>query len=300
MVRPAATTSASILDLAAALAADETPAVLRRSQTAHRLRSASNIADAAQRPRYQAWIRDAVRARAGRARPAGHADATPTTCRAAGRRCWRWSASPATTPSVQRRARELAPQLPRRPGVDRSRSLAPTVLQIAAVSRRSRALRPVRGAAAEARRTARGVLPLLQRARLVPRSGARAGARSNSLALADGALAGYRLADRAGCCASRGSRDAAWAFIKAQWPALVSQAWASSRASRASSRRSAASARRRARGRHPGVLRQEPGAAVGRARRSRRSSASRAARRSTRASRRRSPRWLCAAQIVTS
>ena len=139
---------------------------------------------------------------------------TPTACRGAAPRCSMLLGDTADDAGVQQRARTLALGLPRRPlsGPAQHRHRRPPHGR---GRRRSRAVRPLRRGAAEDARDARGVLPLPQRARLLPRSGARH-AHAGVRALDRRAVAGCADADRpaagaagiAGSARGRSSRTA--------------------------------------------------------------------------------------------
>ena len=152
------------LDLAAAMAGDETPVITET--IANRLAAiGSDIVDAAERARYQAWIRarfGPVLNALGLPGPAGDTDDRH------GRRGTLLHLVGVTgnDPDVQRKARELAVQYIANPSSIPS-TLAPTVLQVAAVGGDAALYERYRGAAAQDRRAAGAVLPLLQRAVVV-------------------------------------------------------------------------------------------------------------------------------------
>ena len=149
------------LDLAAAMANDETPVITET--IANRLAAiGDDIADAAERARYQAWIRarfGPVLAALGLPGPAGDADDRQ------GRRGTLLHLVGVTgnDPDVQRKARELAVQYIANPSSIPS-TLAPNVLQVAAIGGDAALYERYLAQMRRAGRAAGAVLPLLQRA----------------------------------------------------------------------------------------------------------------------------------------
>ena len=152
------------LDLAAAMANDETPVVTET--IANRLASiGDDIADAAERARYQAWIRarfGPALAALGLPGPAGDAEDRQ------GRRGTLLHLVGVTgnDPEVQRKARELAMQYISNPSSIPS-TLAPNVLQVAAVGGDATLYERLSDADESPGCAARAVLPLLQGAAVV-------------------------------------------------------------------------------------------------------------------------------------
>ena len=161
----------------------------------------------------------AVRAGAGGAWRPGDRRPTATSARVVARnssRSWRW---PATIPALQARRPRTRGGLHRQPDVAAWHAGARGPAGRRRIGRRD-ALRPVHGAAREGQRPARGVLPLLRRAAVVPRSRRSCSGRC-------GSPFRRRCAPRtpgtliAGLLGQPHSRDAAWAFVQAQWPTLT-------------------------------------------------------------------------------
>jgi aminopeptidase N len=206
------------LDLAAAFAADDTPVVLDSLQT--RLAFiASNIVDGPQRTHFQQWVRDrfgpvlATLGLPGTPRDPDHVQAR----RAALMLLVGVSGGDL---DVQRRARELAARYLADPS-SLGASLAPTVLQVAAVSG-DRALydqyvAKLAGATADPEEYYRyfTALPWFADPALVRETLNRA--RSSAVRSQD---TGTLLR---GMLRQPWSRQAAWAFIKEQWPALTAK-----------------------------------------------------------------------------
>jgi aminopeptidase N len=131
MVRAGRHTIDSFLDLAALLAADETPAVVETIATRLTL-VANNIVDANQRDAFERWVRQRFGpALATLGFPGERGDADELQTRRA--TLAMLVGVIGNDPDVQRRARELAVRYVSDPA-SLSPSLAPTVLQIAAVS----------------------------------------------------------------------------------------------------------------------------------------------------------------------